>query len=162
MRNRIWNLLAEVKFQSLYTYDCYKRSDRYSRYCSLLIAISSAGSIAAWSVWENVPYAWGVLVAGAQILNIALPYFPFLKEGKNFIDMHHELEILYLQVDKLWYCYEKGNMREALAEDEYFKIKDQLVKIPQNHKSTCCPEIKSWMKKINAETDNHMNISYLQ
>ena len=153
MRNRIWNFLADVKFKSLYTYDCYKRSDRYYRYSSIFIAFTSASSITAWTVWKNIPFAWASLVATSQVLIVAMPYLPFLKNDNSFREMSFAYDSIYLEVERLWYAVDNNSITYEEAEKQFYKLREQALKIEKEHKNIYCPEIKSWIIKANEATD---------
>jgi len=161
MRDRIWSFLADVKFKSLYTYDCHKRSERYYRYASLFIAFTSARSIAAWTAWEKVPFVWSSLIAVSQIITIAMPYLPFLKNNNSFREMSFAYDSLFLEIERLWYSFNNCSITYDEAEKEFYELREQTLKIEREHKNVYCPELTSWIAKVNEATDQAIENQFL-
>lgn len=160
MRDRIWNNLYNIKFKALYTCECSKKAERYGRFYSLFIAITSAGSIATWTAWEKIPSVWAVIIAVSQVLHVAKPYFPFIKNDKAFLELSYEFEALYIKFEKLWYCLENDKITLDEAEQQFYALRDKEFNIEKNHKEIHCPEFDSWKEKVNESTDNAIKINF--
>lgn len=160
MRNRTWNLLADIKFKALYTHECYQKSDRYFRFISLFVALTSASSIASWAIWSNISTSWATLIAISQVFVVGMPFFPFIKNDKSFLEMSYEFESLYLKTEKLWYSLEKESANQKKLEKQFFKIKEQALQIEKSHRGVSCPEFKHWLQKINIATDKALTNNF--
>lgn len=161
MRDRIWNNLYNIKFKSLYTCECSKKAERYGRLYSLFIALTSAGSIATWTAWEKIPAVWAVIIAVSQVLHVAKPYFPFIKNDKEFLEMSYEFESLYIEFEKLWYSLEDGKITSDEADQKFYKLRDKETSIEKSHK-VHCPDSTKWKEKINKATDAAIALNFKQ
>ncbi len=160
MRDRIWNNLYNIKFKAIYTCECSKKADQYGRYYSLFLAITSTSSIAAWTIWEKVPYLWAIIIAVSQFFHIAKPYFPFIKHDKAFLELSYEFETLYLEFEKLWFCFENEKFTTDEAERRFHEFRDKELNIEKTHKEAHCPKCDNWIKKANKATDDAININF--
>lgn len=161
MRNRIWKNLYNIKFKALYTCECSIKAEWYSRLYSLFLALSSAASIATWAVWKQIPSAWATIIAVSQILHVAKPYFPFIKNDKVFLEMSYEFESLYLEFEKLWYSFEDGKINHDEAEELFYRLRDKEFMIEKTHK-THCPDRTKWKENINKATDHAISLNFSQ
>ena len=161
MRNRIWNNLYNIKFKALYTCECSRRAESYSRLYSLFLALSSAGSIATWAIWKQIPSAWASLIAVSQILHVAKPYFPFIKNDKVFLEMSYEFESLYIEFEKLWYSFEEGKITNDEVAKKFYELRDKEISIEKIHQ-VHCPDIIKWKLKINEATDAAIALNFKQ
>lgn len=50
---RIWNNLANIKFKALYTCECSRIAGLSGRALSFLLALTSASSVGAWTLWQQ-------------------------------------------------------------------------------------------------------------
>ena len=160
MRDRIWNNLYNIKFKALYTCECSKKAEKYGRIYSLFIAMTSAGSIATWTAWEKIPSVWAVIVAVSQVLHVSKPYFPFIKNDKAFLELSYEFESLYIEFEKLWYCFENDKITTDEAEQQFYELREKEFHIEKNHKEIHCPEFDSWKEKVNESTDQAIKINF--
>lgn len=160
MQYRLWSFLSNVKFKALYTYKCSKHSDQYGRLYSFVLALVSATSIAAWTIWERIPKAWTIIVAASQVLHIAKPYFPFLKNSKTFLEMSYDFELLYIQLEKLWYSIENKTISIDEAENLFYKYREQVITIEKSHENIVCPFIKNWINETSKTTHNTLKINF--
>lgn len=139
IRNRIWNNMANIKFKAIFTYECYRLSDRFGRYYSMFLALVSTSSVAAWAIWKSHPTIWAVIVGIAQLLHVAKPYIPLIKHDKSFIEMSCSFEPLYLQYEKLWCEHERENISEDEAEKRFYVLREKEIEIEKSHKHADCP-----------------------
>ena len=149
-----------MKFKALYTCECSKKAERDGRFYSLFIALTSAGSIATWAVWKEIPSVWALIIAVSQVLHVAKPYFPFIKNDKAFLELSYEFESLYIEFEKLWYSFENRKMTTDEAEQQFYELRDKEYNIEKNHKKIHCPEFNSWKEKVNKATDSAININF--
>lgn len=163
MRERLWKYLVNIKFKALYTCECSKKADSYGRLYSFSIALASTGgSIATWAIWKDVPSLWAVIVAISQGLHVAKPYFPFIKNEKIYLEMSYDYESLYLELEKLWYSFESGNIVNDDAEKRFYKLREQELKIEKSHKGVHCLERDTWINKVTDSTYAALRINFSQ
>jgi hypothetical protein len=120
MRDRLWHYLQNAKFKADYLCELSKRASTWGNIYSAFLALSSAGSVAAWAVWDQFPYVWAAIVALSQVLHVAKPYIPFLRYEKEYMELCFKYEFLFLKYEKLWFRYEKAAEDEECLEQEFY------------------------------------------
>ncbi len=160
MRNRIWNNLANIKFKALYTCECSKKSGFWSRTASFLLAITSATGVAAWALWQQHTTTWAFIIGGAQLLQIAIPFIPFLKHETDFLTMSFEFERLYLEYEKLWYAVEEETIEQNAAMETFYKLREREIEIEHSHKDARCPKPQRWVQKMYEETQVNLSLNF--
>ena len=160
MRNRIWFTLSDKKYSAIYTAKLSKRSAMLGNNYSLFLALASASSVAAWSIWDIFPLVWAGIVTISQVLHIAKPYIPFIKNDKEFMEMSLLYDSLYLSLEKLWTDYEKKALKETTIENKYYEYCQKDIEISEKFKNLGIPEIQSLINKSSIETRNFLQRLY--
>ena len=155
MQDRIWNNIANVKFQSKYLDKVSRRSHNWGNGYSFFLAVTSGSSVTAWAIWEIFPLVWASIVGVSQILFIAKPFIPLIKNDREFIEMSLLYESLYLSYEKLWFDNEKDeNNDERKIEKRFYNLRQKELEINTQFKHVVCPIFKGLM----TEADNETNI----
>jgi len=157
MRNRLWNNLQEAKFKSEYLSLASKRAYIWGNFYSFFLAISSAGCVAAWSIWENYPIIWALIVALSQVLILAKPYLPFIKNDRELLEMSYKYDSLYIHYEKLWFKNEKPDSSETEVESTFYKLRDSEVNFSKQFKQVYCPDFSGLSKKVSEQTTAQLN-----
>jgi hypothetical protein len=129
LENRIWNLLCNSKYKEYCINAKVEQFQHLDRNINIFIAITSSGSIAAWTVWNEYSFIWGLIIAASQVVNILKPYFPFHKFIKEFNSKLVRIEYLNIEIDKLWFETKNKKIDLNEFEEKYFNLKKQLVDI---------------------------------
>ena len=153
MRNRLWDNLQNAKFKSAYLSKVSKRAYVWGNAYSFFLAFASASSVAAWTVWSDVPGIWATIVAISQLLHIAKPYFPFLKNDRDFYEMSFQYESLYLDYERLWFKYENGKITEDETENIFYKSRESEMEIINKFKHIHCPDFKNLANEVSNEVN---------
>lgn len=129
MRDEIWNSLVDAQFKgyclSTLLYDFQKRN----KILDIILAIASSGSIAAWTIWQNVPMVWGAIIAISQVITAIKPFFPYNKYIKVVNRKSYECDLLNLDFERLWYETEHQEISDKEAKDRYFKLREKVIEI---------------------------------
>ena len=152
MRTRIWNNLANIQFKAIYTGKCARLADRASRACGFILAVASASSVAAWAIWQKLPWLWTGIVAGSQLLHLARPYLPFLKHDKAFLEMRFAFEHLYLDYEKFWIAFEDDRLSVVEAEERFYALREREIAIEEKYRRAPCPRLQFLMAAAEQET----------
>lgn len=160
MRDRIWANLQNMKFKSTYTANMSKFTHYIGLLYSFSLAIASASSVAAWAIWKIYPLVWAWIVGLSQVLHVAKPYVPFVKNDKEFMEMSLMYESLYLLYDKLWHVNEKTTKFEQVIEDRYYELRQQEIDLAERYKHIICPEFKWIMVKSSTETAQELALHF--
>ena len=131
MQKKYWSYLVQIKAW-IYYLDIYvEKSFQWDRRIKVFVASSS--SIAAWTIWKEWSYIWGVIIAVSQVLTAIKDYFPFgrrLKILKPFID---ELKILYIKIEYDWFKVAEGEVTEKEINQLLFDYKKQFSEIESKY-----------------------------
>jgi hypothetical protein len=65
-------------------------------------AIASSGSIAAWVVWREYAFAWGAIIAVAQVVDALKEVFPFTKTHKAASEHTVALGSIFIDAQLEW------------------------------------------------------------
>lgn len=160
MQNRIWSNLANIKFKNIYTAKVSKCSYQVGNMYSLFLAFASATSVTTWAIWKELPILWASIVGFSQILHIAKPYIPFVKNDKEFIEQSLLFESLYLSYEKLWFDNLKENVDKNQIEEEFYILRQKEHDINTRFKHVVCPNIKRLIKSSDEETDKYLKTNY--
>ena len=160
MRDRVWNNLADTLFKSIYLNKVSNQAYHWGNAYSIFLALATASSVAAWAVWEKFPVLWATIVAISQILHIIKPYFYFIKNDKEFIEMSLMFEGVYLSYEKLWYDLQKNGLDMDEAEKIFYENRQKELNISKSYKHVVCPTINSLMTKADTETNNFLQTHF--
>lgn len=160
MRTRLWNNLANIKFKAFYCSRCSSLAGTCGRAYSFFLALTSAGSVAAWAIWKQHPVVWATIVALAQVLHIAKPYIPFLGKETDFLAMSFDFERLYLQYERLWYDFDADKIPTEEAEAGFYQYRERELDIERTHKAVGCPEIGFLVRKAQRDTDSALALNF--
>ncbi|KFO68744.1 hypothetical protein ER57_02005 [Smithella sp. SCADC] len=153
MQDRIWINLANIKFKAIYTSKVSRRSYNVGNIYSFFLAVASASSVAAWAIWNKIPIAWAIIVAISQLLIIAKPYIPFVKNDRELADQSLLFDELYLSYEKLWFEYAKQNVNGDQFETELYRLREKEHEINVRFKHVVCPNFKGIIKLADEETN---------
>jgi len=160
MRDRIWNNLSSIKFQSKYLDKISRKSHNFGNIYSFFLAFTTASSVATWAIWEKSPLIWATIVGISQILQIGKPYIPFIKNEREFIEMSLLFESLYLSYEKLWFDNEKLEKNEQIIEEQFYELRRKELDVNTQFKHIVCPEFKKLINEVNIETDNFLKTNF--
>jgi len=129
----------------------------YDRVLSVFLAICASAGIAGWSIWKDQAKIWAVVIGISQVVSVARPYMPFLKNESKFIGVSFELEALYLRYERLWYKLQ-GNPADTSIESRFSKLREKGLEIEKHGPQF--PRFKRWIDRINKDKDNALRIDF--
>src|SRR6185436_18761744 len=129
MRTQLWNNLANVKFKALYACECSRLAGKSSRILLFVLAVVATSSVATWAVWKEHATTWAIIIGGSQILQVAMPHIPFIKNEKEFLEMSFEFEHLYLEYEKLWRAHEQGKTSDKVLSKQFYDLRQKEIAI---------------------------------
>lgn len=157
MRNRLWDCLQEAKFKSVYLSLVSKRAYLWGNIYSFLIAFGSAGSIAAWSVWESYPVGWALIVAFSQLLILAKPFLPYIRSDRELFEMSFFYEAQFVAFEKLWFQLEKSSEdQHDSLEQMFYTLREKEPMFIRQYKDVYCPSFTCLMDQASEKTLGHL------
>ena len=129
IKDRIWSMLVDLKFKGYCLAFLVDKFQKWDRNINIFLAVSSSGSIAAWAIWNAYPIIWGAIIAFSQVLTVVKPYIPYFKYVKELNTKCLKMEIINLELERLWYHLQHDRISSELSEDQYFDIRKQTTEI---------------------------------
>lgn len=160
IRKAIWNNLSNIKFKALYTNALSRKSRRVGNLYSFFLAFASASSVATWTFWSEFPILWAIIISIAQLMQVAKPYIPFLKNEREFMELSFEFDKLYLAYEELWYSIDQKQNEQDWINETFFRFRRGENSIEKKHKNVHCPKWNGLISKIQNETYNELSINF--
>lgn len=157
MRDRLWHSLQNAKFKAGYLCELSKKASTWGNVYSFILALGSAGSVAAWTVWDEIPYVWASIVGLSQILHVAKPYIPFLRYEKEYMELCFKYEFLFLKYEKLWFRNEKGAEDGDCLEKEFYDLRKDEMDFLNGLKHAHVPNFQGVIQEISQQTREELN-----
>ena len=101
-RQLYWNELTALKGAACYMSRYRDRLGRWVVALGMLKAIASCGSIAAWAIWKEYSFLWGLIIALSQVADALRDVFPFAKKQKAASDYASALNSLFIDAQLEW------------------------------------------------------------
>ena len=102
MRDKYWAMFTAIKHKEQYYRQYQLVVKRRNAVVSGICTFASAGSIAGWCLWSEVPLLWALIMGVAQVVQVFKPMLPFsaLLTGLHY--MLPELAVLLNEIDHEW------------------------------------------------------------
>lgn len=126
MREHYWGAMHTLVYQHNYAAIYYKLIIRAERIVSILIAITSAASVASWTIWNNLSVPWAVLIMVVQLFQIIWPMLPFAKQISGLKYYLNDLKQIILDAETFWYTAENQESPDYIEALRQFRQR-QLV-----------------------------------
>jgi len=164
MRERIWNNLLDIRFKAFYIDLLSSKFQKRDRYINIFLALASSGSIAAWTIWKEVPIVWGLIIALSQVIQVVKPYFPYMKISKYLDEVYIKLLGLHLDYERLWYTFDNEDITEKTATEKFFELNSKEHEIFKSSDGSISLEDDRIEKKtyllMQTYVKNNYNIDY--
>ncbi len=156
--------MLDSKYQALYLDYTVTKFQKYDKFINIFLAFTSSGSIAAWAIWQEFQMIWAMLIAISNVINIIKPYFPFSRYIRELNEMTLKMQNLHLDFERLWYKYEKNQLNEDDATDQFFNLKARGIEHLKFNDETLLIEdekiIKIVEEKMKSYIKNNYNLEY--
>ena len=97
-----WNQMVNVKVAAAYI---RRYRDDLGKWVTLLgtvKAVAASGSIAAWVIWKEYAFVWGMIIAVSQLADALKDVFPFTKTHKAASEHTITLENIFIDAQLEW------------------------------------------------------------
>ena len=133
MQLQYWNMMTLQKYSLIYLNKHFENSVKIDRRIKIFMAIASCSSIAAWTIWQQFAYIWGVIIAISQLIGAIYEILPFKKRIEELSSLKSELSALYLLIEKEWYPVSNGDIPEAEINELIFKHRNDWDTIDEKY-----------------------------
>ena len=109
--------LMSLKVKELRTWDTV---------LNVILAISSSGSIASWTIWNEYAVYWGGIIALSQLITALKPLFPFHKLVHSINHRCYKQELLFLELLEMWQNLNDKSEQESLIKTRLSYLTKQI------------------------------------
>ena len=132
MQLQYWNMMTLQKYSLIYLNKHFENSVKIDRRIKIFMAIASCSSIAAWTIWQQFAYIWGVIIAISQLIGAIYEILPFKKRIEELSSLKSELSALYLLIERIVSRF-KWRYSEAEINDLIFKHRNDWDTIDEKY-----------------------------
>ncbi len=133
MQERYWRQMTQFKYNLCYLAAQFARSVKQNRAIRIGVAITSASSIAAWTVWAECSFVWGFIIAAGQVVSAVNDILPYQKRIKELGELQPRLNAVYIEVERQWFSVANGSLSEAEINDLCYQQMQTWDKIDQEY-----------------------------
>ena len=108
-----WNEMINLKADASYIRLYRDSQGRWVTGLDALKAIASSAGIAAWVVWREYAFAWGAIIAAAQVADALKDVFPFAKKHKAASAHSMTLDNLFNDAQLEWENIFSGRYKDG-------------------------------------------------
>ncbi|HXJ14561.1 MAG TPA: hypothetical protein VNH19_19970 [Candidatus Limnocylindrales bacterium] len=102
MRELIWNTLLTAQMNGCYWSRLASRFARREKWIKIFLAITSSGTVAGWTVWNDYAIVWKALSALSAVLAVSLPVLDYSGRVTLLNKISSKYAQLRLGYDQLW------------------------------------------------------------
>lgn len=88
--------MIELKVEAAYIRQYRDELGRKVTALGVLKAVASSAGIAAWAIWKEYAFLWGVIIAASQVADALKEVFPFTKTHKAACDHAISLNSMFI------------------------------------------------------------------
>lgn len=123
-----WNQLVELKVANAYIRRYRDEVAVRVRWVGILRAVASSGGIAGWAIWRQYAFAWGAVIALAQVADALREVFPFTRIHKAAGEHAVALDSMLIDALLEWENIFSGRVSDA----EIMNRRHRLMKLQQD------------------------------
>ena len=132
-QERFWKELYQLKVHINYVEAHILDAEKRDRHIKIFMAITSSASIGAWTIWKELSFLWGGIIALSQVLAAISPHLPYKTRLKTYSSVLHELEELFIQSEAKWHDIALGKQDENEINKARTNLRLQKQKIMKKH-----------------------------
>jgi hypothetical protein len=133
LREKYWAFYTRTKFELFYFNEYLNNSYQWLRSLEAFLAAASCGSIAAWAVWDEIPYVWGVIIAVSQVVTAVKQYLPYGKRIQALNNLLPRLDMLVNRIDHEWLHVDKGEFTDDKINDIIFTFRRECADLSNEY-----------------------------
>ena len=150
MYSQFAHFFETLTYQRIYAQHYQTRAKHINTWITGTSTISTAGSIAGWSLWDTYPSIWACVIAASQIVQVIKPLMPFSKRIVSLSGYIHEANNFAYEVESRWNRFMSG---DPITAEELCFMKTKLEALENKFFSGDeIPSIKSISQRTADET----------
>ncbi|EJB8506688.1 hypothetical protein MW364_004948 [Vibrio parahaemolyticus] len=160
-QQKYWNLLKELKTHSLYIQNFAIEQSRKERTLNIILAITSSTSIAAWAIWKDYAFVWGVIIAISQVITAVKPILPYKKRLDALNALGDSIAKLSLVAERDWYYVAEGQWTEHDIHTKWAELREKSLAAEKKCLGNLTlPRNKKALKQAESEAELYFTSTY--
>ena len=167
-----WRQMEQLKAAAVCSRLARNRYAGRVRTVEFVKAGASSGAIAAWFATDRLPhwllwlppdtlkFAWGAVIAAAQLLDVFKHVFPFTKLHEQTAELTVALETLFIDTEDEWQKIYIGKIGESLIIDRLTKLKKAQLAIEKRYFPSGFAPSADLIEKATEETRTYFQLTY--
>lgn len=161
MQNRYWSSMTEKKYNLFYIQLHFNKVVMVNRAIKIIMAIASCSSIAAWTIWQQYAYVWGVIIAVSQVIGAINEFLPYQKRIEELSNLESEWSVVFLSMEKKWYSVANGKLTDNEINDLLFEFENDWNIISDKYfKEDALPQVEKYQKIANEQMVEYIKQRY--
>lgn len=161
MRDRLWNELTQCKHHHIYCVLLIAYQRRLLNFFNMTILAFSSAGIMGWSIWQNLPLASCIIVAGISLLKIISPHIIPSEKQIDKLDQVTDFYCdYYNKMEQLWMNHFNQRLTEEEVQKAFYKIKDTERNINKTVNEIVKRTNKSILFKTEKEAINYFKRTF--
>ncbi|PHN85113.1 hypothetical protein CSB62_15630 [Vibrio splendidus] len=160
-QQKYWHLMKELKTHSLYIQNFAISQSRNEQHLNIFLAITSSTSIAAWAIWKDHAFIWGVIIAVSQVVTAIKPFLPFKKRLAALNQLGDSISKLSLLAERDWFYVAEGKWTEHEIHSKWADLKEKSLTAEKKCLGNLTlPRNKGALQKAEEEADLYFVSTY--
>lgn len=156
MRAQYWNMMTQKKYHLFYLSYHLNLYVKIERWLNIFLAIVSTGSLVGLFACEEYQKVLAAILALAQIVTAARPYFPFAKRIKDLDKGITLLTKVYSSIEKEWNDINIEDIDDSKINDILYKFAKEWDDVDAEIlKKDSLPFIKKFYEKAAEENERY-------
>ena len=154
MFDKYYTLFYSLKFKEFLLEKWYRRDVLIDSFITAFITLMSAACVAVWSIWQQLPWLWSILILTAQCLQLIRPQLPYGRRITAFQYMIPDMRSLNAEAEIIWF---ETNLSNGDFSTAYFKLRREYEKLESRYISTfILPHSGRLEKKAQSDTESYI------
>ena len=150
MKKIIWESLLDAEMNVKYWKGLTQRYLRRDKIMKIFVALTSSGTVAAWSIWSEYPAVWKVLSATAAIVAILLPLLKYQKTIEITSKLSGKWWEVRNEYEQQWIDFKNNEdiselrKRHSITKQKEVPLVEREANIPEDKKllTKCFDDVK--------------------
>ena len=127
-RKYIWELILDSDMNVRYWKYLVRRYSNYDKFSKIFLALMSSGTVASWTIWNNVPLLLQFLSSCSAVIAVALPILNFQKNIETMSDLSGKHAQIKNEYESIWSTLSRTSNIEKITQ-QCEKIKEKEVSL---------------------------------
>lgn len=161
MQEKYWAKLTNYKFALCYFDAQMAQCVKINRIIKIVCAIASSAAIAAWAIWQQFAFWWGLIIALSQVAVAVNEFLPYTKRIKELSNIRASLTPLYNEMEKQWFYVSNGSLTDEEINNKCYSFVRQWNEIDDKFfKADTLPQSKKCKRYAEYTKDEYFKTNF--